>query len=157
MSAPICRHGRQLTICAICAPEADARYRATRAAPQASAEQRLRDQLASEAYAQFTRADITAVLAELDAARALKPDPTTETRLREIAKLATDWDSYGALPIDQRAIDRARRVIAVMAHAPQIVPTTHSGVQLEWHRDGIEVEIVIADGGVIHSIYAEDA
>jgi hypothetical protein len=40
------------------------------AADARTPEQRLRDQLASEAYAQFTRADIAAVLAELDAARA---------------------------------------------------------------------------------------
>ena len=77
----------------------------------------------------------------------LSVHPATD-RLTKIAKLPANWDSYGALPIDPRAIESARKLITALSHPPQIVPTTEGGIQLEWHRDGIDFDLVIpAHGG----------
>jgi len=70
-----------------------------------------------------------------------------DERFAEISKLEANWDSYGASPIDRRAIESARRVIAALSHSPQIVPTTSGGIQLEWHRDGIDFDLVIPPEG----------
>jgi hypothetical protein len=81
----------------------------------------------------------------------------TTTRLEHFATLKADWDSYGALPIDPRAIECARRLLAVMSHEPQMVPTTRGGVQFEWHRDGIDVELDIPpEGAALFFANADD-
>ncbi len=81
-----------------------------------------------------------------------KPDwwtPVT-VRVREIASLREDWDSYDAAPVDRRnivaALNFLLRVVGRHAPAPGIVPLPDGSVQLEWHRGGMDVEVEFTEG-----------
>lgn len=81
-------------------------------------------------------------------------------RLNELSELSADWDHHGAPPID--AIDLAlalnvlTEVMAPDTPAPAIVPISGGGLQLEWHRAGLDVEIVVGldheDGLYLHEV-----
>ncbi|HEX3130798.1 MAG TPA: hypothetical protein VH394_25915 [Thermoanaerobaculia bacterium] len=62
-----------------------------------------------------------------------------------LLKMPAGWDSYGAKPIDRQRAAAARYVvwmsIASGAPPPAIVPTSDGGIQLEWHRCGVDLEI----------------
>lgn len=71
-------------------------------------------------------------------------EPTAAV-LEELLWLDSNWDSYGALPVD---VDQAFTVLELLGRVmnndtphPQLVPTNRGGVQVEWHRSGIDVEI----------------
>jgi hypothetical protein len=81
----------------------------------------------------------------------------TTSRLRNILRLPAGWDTYSARPPEkeaaERAIDFLFRHHRFAGATPSIVPLTDGGVQLEWHRDGIDVEVVFAsepDGLYFH-------
>jgi hypothetical protein len=40
---------------------------------------------------------------------------------------------------------------------PQIIPTVEGGVQLEWHRDGFDLEIEITCTGEIYADYEDES
>jgi hypothetical protein len=50
-----------------------------------------------------------------------------------------------------RAYEVAAQLIAPYPAAglPQIVPTVHGGIQLEWHRGGVDLEIEVAATGEV--------
>jgi len=60
--------------------------------------------------------------------------------------LPPNWDSYGGGPVDVEVIHAAMNcmnsVLAPQSPAPRVVPLSSGGVQLEWHRKGIDLEIV---------------
>jgi hypothetical protein len=64
----------------------------------------------------------------------------------DLFTLQHNWDSYGAGPIDQRVIHDAMNLIDGLLEptspAPRVVPLSSGGLQLEWHRQGIDLEIV---------------
>lgn len=62
--------------------------------------------------------------------------------LDRLADLKANWDSYGAPALSSAALKVAR----TMLDAPQVVPTPGGGIQLEWHQDGLDIEIVIPAG-----------
>lgn len=62
------------------------------------------------------------------------------------AALKSGWDSYSGKPITAAARSVATTVIKV---APQAVPMSNGGVQLEWHIPGTTVEIAIDPFGDI--------
>ncbi len=62
-----------------------------------------------------------------------------QRRLAEIADLRENWDGYGALPIDKKAIENTEKLLkclpiqAKMAlHFENLVPASHGTVNLEW-------------------------
>lgn len=55
----------------------------------------------------------------------------------DLAKLASNWDGYGAAPIDPRALHAATKLIEGMA----LVPANDGGLQLELRGLGMEIEI----------------
>lgn len=71
------------------------------------------------------------------------------SRLTELLELPQGWDSYGASTIDPKAVDAASRLLDVLDHDPAVIPCNHGGVQLEWHRDGLELEVEISAAGEI--------
>jgi hypothetical protein len=75
-------------------------------------------------------------------------EPTEWDKLRA---LKPGWDSYGAPPISPDAIASARAWLAGV----QIVPTSHGGVQLEWHRHGVEVEVEFSADGKDVNVFTE--
>lgn len=73
----------------------------------------------------------------------------------EILRLTTqaeDWDSYGGRPTSLRSATTAIQVLASLTPLdlpePQILPTTDGGVQLEWHRGGVDLEVEISSNRV---------
>lgn len=66
-------------------------------------------------------------------------------KLNALLTLPQNWNSYGSLPIEPATIRRAFQfmvqALPSQAPAPAIVPTPSGGIQLEWHQDGIDLEI----------------
>ena len=73
-------------------------------------------------------------------------------RLAELAALQEDWDSYGALPISEKALDGARRLLSrVCRELPSaadaspfaLAPLANGGVQIEWRgaHGALELEV----------------
>ena len=69
--------------------------------------------------------------------------------------LQPDWNSYDASAIDREAIRAAELIALALAHSPQIAPTATGGVQLEWHTEGIDLEIEIKKDLSIEVFYEE--
>lgn len=69
----------------------------------------------------------------------------TASTLTDFLWLEPNWDSYGALPIDPQqamaALELLRRIMRNDTPSPQLVPTNRGGIQVEWHRSAIDIEI----------------
>ena len=67
--------------------------------------------------------------------------------MRKLLSLGPNWNSYGAEPIDRRAVQSALDLLAETmpptAPAPQVVPSSRGGLQLEWHLRDIELEVLV--------------
>lgn len=72
--------------------------------------------------------------------------PTAEA-FADLLELPVGWNSYNANAVDPRAIELAGALLAgVMEEStppPTVVPTVRGGVQLEWHRNGLDLEIAV--------------
>lgn len=64
-------------------------------------------------------------------------------RLRELAALGANWDSYGAKPIDSRCIEHASYLMWIMPQWWTPVPCADGSLQLEMHTGGMDVEMSI--------------
>jgi len=64
----------------------------------------------------------------------------------DLLTLEQNWDSYGGNPISPGIIDEAitlaNEVLGPASPAPHVAPLSSGGLQLEWHRQGIDLEIV---------------
>ncbi len=64
----------------------------------------------------------------------------------DLFTLPENWDSYGAPPIIPRIINQALNLmnglLGTASPAPRVVPLSSGGLQLEWHRNGIDLEVV---------------
>lgn len=71
-------------------------------------------------------------------------EPMMKSAARLLA-LPSNWDSYGASRINPQciraALELARRFFCDETPPPSVVPTCSGGVQLEWHKGGIDLEI----------------
>jgi hypothetical protein len=76
-----------------------------------------------------------------------------ERAIAALLKMPAGWDSYGAKPIDRHRAAAALYVvwmsIASGAPPPAIVPTSDGGIQLEWHRCGVDLEVRTAAGTLL--------
>jgi hypothetical protein len=65
--------------------------------------------------------------------------------MRKLSLLRDNWDTYGAPRIDPAMINGAltllQQVMRSDTPAPSVVPTSRGGVQLEWHTNGIDMEL----------------
>ena len=80
--------------------------------------------------------------------------------LRQLGKLLPNWDSYGALPLTERALGTAGRLLGDIASEMagvaardgmpyHIAPLADGGILLEWETRGIDDELAVdisADG-----------
>lgn len=68
-------------------------------------------------------------------------------QIQDVLHLRDNWNSYGALSISIDAAYAALEILAEIAPlgapTPSIVPTVDRGIQLEWHEDGIDLEIEV--------------
>jgi hypothetical protein len=67
--------------------------------------------------------------------------------LVKLAGLPAGWDSYGAPPLRRDAghfaLEILHGVMRPRTPAPQVVPSSAGGIQLEWHEKGIDLELHI--------------
>ncbi len=84
------------------------------------------------------------------------------TELNNLAELPENWDSYGALRVDQGSLEQACKVYLTLTQnrgydqLPYFTATPDGGVGLMWHQDdkGLEVEV---DGPLfIHGHFYDD-
>jgi len=68
-----------------------------------------------------------------------------DKKLEQLRKLEPNWDGEGAPPVSFECCISALMFLLESAAnetpAPQIVPTSEGGLQLEWHRNGIDLEV----------------
>jgi hypothetical protein len=80
-------------------------------------------------------------------------------RTAELLRLADGWDSQGGQAIRHAHVQRMLRFLG--AHMceqlppPSIVPMSDGGVQIEWHRRGLDVEVTFT-GGEDDALYCFD-
>ena len=71
----------------------------------------------------------------------------TVEKLHALLDLPENWNSYGAPPIRPDVIEYAVRWVPTLLQRrtpePAVVPTARGGLQLEWHRKGVDVEIYV--------------
>lgn len=79
---------------------------------------------------------------------------TAESKLCRLATLQSNWDGYGAEPITAKALETARHMLMFASVVP-VSEHPGSGVQIEWHQDGYDVEIHIGGDGKIRSLFAD--
>jgi hypothetical protein len=64
----------------------------------------------------------------------------------ELVTLEPNWDSYGGKAIDKAVVDNAIALLDAMldpaSPVPSIVPLSSGGLQVEWHRQQQDLEIV---------------
>lgn len=66
--------------------------------------------------------------------------------LIDLRTLPPNWDSYNAMPVNTKLVDTALTFMSGLlgpsSPAPRVVPLSSGGLQLEWHRNEIDVEVV---------------
>lgn len=76
----------------------------------------------------------------------------------QLTALRADWDTYGAKAIDASAAARVAEFLLDHAYhdltAPAVVPMSDGGIQLEWHRGGVDLEISFSNDDP--GVYVED-
>lgn len=69
--------------------------------------------------------------------------------LDSFAGLPDNWDSYGGVATDKRAIAKAKELLSVLPGGPwQAVPGPGGDLQLELHSGGFDIEILIEASNV---------
>lgn len=82
---------------------------------------------------------------------------TAEQRLDHFLELEPDWDSYGALIINPKAIGLARLILAEWPDAFP-VPSPGGGVRMEWINNGQELDVGFSpDGSSFEWLYDPDS
>ncbi len=68
----------------------------------------------------------------------------------DLLTLPPNWDSYGAGTIDpdlvREALNFMNDLLGPSSLAPRVVPLSSGGLQLEWHRKPIDLEVVFDRG-----------
>lgn len=80
-------------------------------------------------------------------------------RMAELVALPRGWDSRNASPVSytalRRTIEFLLEYVADGIDCPVVVPTVRGGLQLEWHNNGVDVEVEVGSDGHV-SCLAED-
>jgi len=72
--------------------------------------------------------------------------PTID-RMRELVMLPVGWDGHDGRPVEIDvavfAVQFLWQTLEPDSPAPQIVPLSYGGVQLEWHEQGMDLEVEV--------------
>jgi len=78
-------------------------------------------------------------------------------KVLSLLNLQENWDSYGSKPISLTAIKNAFKVITNIVNPdtpmPYIVPSPSGAVQIEWHTNGIDLEIEVSEKNIANIFY----
>ncbi len=115
---------------------------------------RFGDSLSSSAVSWTARLDVPARGGKLVVQGTGKEPVWLRRVLESVAELLAleyGWDSYAAPQISPDAVVDAIRILLELADTieieiPVIVPTTRGGIQLEWQRPGVVVELEVNPG-----------
>ncbi len=81
--------------------------------------------------------------------------------LQRLADLPPGWDSYGAKPLAATAVRRLLNLAPVLlppdGPEPTVVTTRSGGIQLEWHKGGVDLEVEVPPSDPISFLYADAA
>jgi hypothetical protein len=81
------------------------------------------------------------------------------TEISQIGELKENWDSYGARPIDPPCAEATANLLLSVLDSgtpkPFVVPTSRGGIQLEWHRAGVDLEVEIESPARVN-VFFED-
>src|SRR5437764_330498 len=76
--------------------------------------------------------------------------PEAEDRLSELLALREGWDTYSAPPVADEVVHAVIAFLWLFATdaktTPWVVPTSLGGLQLEWHKPDLSVEVCFAPG-----------
>ena len=85
----------------------------------------------------------------------------TLNQLFQLATLQENWDTYGGRPIAIQAVaaglNMLGRILAYDAPTPSVVPRSNGGVQFEWHRSGIDLEVSIDPDETVSASFEDPA
>jgi len=77
--------------------------------------------------------------------------------LTRLLALPPNWDSHEGHPVEIVSTVKTIRVLVEVMRAetpiPAFVPTSAGGIQLEWHRAGIDLELEITPSGRVNVSY----
>jgi hypothetical protein len=86
--------------------------------------------------------------------------PPTLDRLRHVLELPQGWDSYGGDPVSLSTAYYALRFLASVTTPdtppPSIVPGVAGELQIEWHVNGMDIEVGVDPTGRLAGFF-EDA
>lgn len=110
----------------------------------------------------LTERDIGAVVEPAQGSAWLSSDAwfvPVRSSIYELLSLPDNWDSYGAVAVKPEfAASAAGLLQSIMDQDtpyPAVVPTAPGGVQIEWHANGIDLEIEIHSTSKI-TVFFED-
>ena len=90
--------------------------------------------------------------------RWLKP---LEKPLTTIVNLPNNWDSYGAKEVSIEVIEMSLKLLQSIADPgvplPAVVPTGVGGIQFEWHKSGIDLEVEIDPSGQVQGFFKRNS
>jgi hypothetical protein len=82
------------------------------------------------------------------------------TDAEAILKLKSNWDTYGAEPIDRHitiaSLILLSKVMQEGIPAPSIVPVSTGGIQVEWHKDGKHFEVEFLSAARVNYYFQDD-
>ena len=71
----------------------------------------------------------------------------------ELLQLPRGWNSHDAEPVSEAAFKQTVEFLTTYlvenVVGPVLVPTVRGGVQLEWHRQGVDIEVEVSPGGSV--------
>lgn len=71
---------------------------------------------------------------------------------KELRDLKPGWDSYSAKAIDSRCIEKAFELWRGLGGVNwSVVPCSDGGVQIEQHKDGIDIEIRVSPASALET------
>lgn len=80
-------------------------------------------------------------------------------RAIELLQLPKGWNSHGAEPVSDAAFEQTVEFLTIYVvegvAGPVLVPTVLGGMQLEWHPQGVDIEVEVRPDGLV-SWCAED-
>jgi hypothetical protein len=86
---------------------------------------------------------------------------SVESQIAELRRLSFGWDAFGAGPLRYDvlwfALSLLETVMSDDTPPPHVTPMSHEGIMLEWHRNGIDVEIEVERPGEAHVTYEDMA